>query len=501
MMKIDRAQRSRWPLRCNILFNFFGKGMKMKLRKFIVVALLVCIAFSSVSFAVTKWACVGDSITAGWKLKEADYYSTKLGILLGAGYDVQNFGHSSRTMLRAPISGEPYWDSPMFTDSQNFGPDIVTIMLGTNDAHSNNWPMLAAEYEVDAIDMVNVYKNLPSNPRVILMKVPPAKNGGREPALSEVNVILDSVAITTGVEIVDVYSAIANSHPVPYTENQLYKDPIHLSAISHTIIAELLYNHITGGGAFCGDSNCDFGEDECNCPSDCGNPPSTETNCTNGSDDDCDGDTDCDDADCNGDPACPTCGDATCDTGEDQCNCPADCGTPPSTETNCTDGNDEDCDGSTDCFDADCADDPACVGGPTIFSDGFESGDFAAGGWTISGPVQVHTQAAFTGVYGAKFQRSANVIEKAVSTVGNVGITLEYDRITMNYESPDSFTSEWYDGSTWYVLESTMDTSWSHVSFVLPAGADNNPNFRIRFTGDGDKPTKKTFLDNVDVLD
>lgn len=473
----------------------------MKLRKIIVVALLVSLLISSTGFAVTKWACVGDSITAGWKLKEADYYSTKLGILLGSGYETVNFGHSARTMLRAPINGEPYWDSPMFTDSQAYAPDIVTIMLGTNDAHDNNWPELAGEYELDAIDMVNVYKNLPSAPRVILMKVPPAKNGGREPNLSEVNVVLDSVAITTNVEIVDVYSAILNA---PYSQNQLYKDPIHLSAISHTIIAQLLYDHIMGGqSAYCGDDNCDFGEDSCNCSADCGPPPSTETNCTDGNDEDCDGLTDCDDADCDGDPACPTCGDATCDTGlgENQCSCPADCGTPPSTETNCTDGNDEDCDGNTDCADADCVDDPACIVGPSIFSDGFESGDFAAGGWTISGNVQVHTQAAYTGTYGAKFQKNANVIEKAVSTVGSTGITLEYDRITMNYESPDSFTSEWYDGSSWNLLESTMDTSWSHMVFVLPASADNNPNFRIRFTGDGDKPTEKTFLDNVEVLD
>ena len=67
--------------------------MKMK-RIFFVAALLFCIAFSNLSFAVTKWACVGDSITAGWKLKVADYYSTKLSILLGSEYDVQNFGHT-----------------------------------------------------------------------------------------------------------------------------------------------------------------------------------------------------------------------------------------------------------------------------------------------------------------------------------------------------------------------------------------------------------------------
>ncbi len=50
----------------------------------------------------------------------------------------------------------------------------------------------------------------------------------------------------------------------------------------------------------------------------------------------------------------PYCGDGSCDPGEDQCNCSADCGTPPLTETNCTDGIDNDCDGLTDMEDPDC---------------------------------------------------------------------------------------------------------------------------------------------------
>ncbi|MHC5091204.1 MAG: CE1 family esterase, partial [Planctomycetota bacterium] len=117
-----------------------------------------------------------------------------------------------------------------------------------------------------------------------------------------------------------------------------------------------------GGGSYCGDGTCDPGEDQCNCSDDCGTPPATETVCDDGIDDDCDGYTDCDDIDCDSDPACQSsyCGDGTCDPGEDPCNCSDDCGTPPATETNCTDGIDEDCDGQADCDDADCDGDPAC---------------------------------------------------------------------------------------------------------------------------------------------
>jgi sialate O-acetylesterase len=114
------------------------------------------------------------------------------------------------------------------------------------------------------------------------------------------------------------------------------------------------------GGPVCGDGNCDPGEDQCNCASDCGAPPATETNCSDGIDEDCDDDTDCDDVDCLDDPACPYCGDASCDPDEDQCNCAADCGTPPSMETICTDGDDNDCDNNIDCDDFDCLGVPPC---------------------------------------------------------------------------------------------------------------------------------------------
>lgn len=51
------------------------------------------------------------------------------------------------------------------------------------------------------------------------------------------------------------------------------------------------------------------------------------------------------------------CGDSTCGPGETPCNCPTDCGAPPSTETDCGNALDEDCDGLIDCVDADCAGD------------------------------------------------------------------------------------------------------------------------------------------------
>jgi sialate O-acetylesterase len=111
---------------------------------------------------------------------------------------------------------------------------------------------------------------------------------------------------------------------------------------------------------FCGDSVCGPEEDSCNCADDCGAPPGSEEICNDGLDDDCDSDIDCDDADCLDVPACPFCGNGVCDPGEDPCSCSDDCGAPPASETDCSDGLDDDCDGFTDCADDNCSADPSC---------------------------------------------------------------------------------------------------------------------------------------------
>jgi hypothetical protein len=79
-----------------------------------------------------------------------------------------------------------------------------------------------------------------------------------------------------------------------------------------------------GGGAVCGDSNCDAGEDACTCAGDCGPAPGSESNCTDTLDNDCDSLVDCDDSDCSSDIAC-SCGNGTCDPGEDCNSCGTDC--------------------------------------------------------------------------------------------------------------------------------------------------------------------------------
>lgn len=91
--------------------------------------------------APIKIACVGDSLTDGSKSsggKKGDTaYPAWLGRILGSSYDVRNFGAAGDTLLRG--TGWSYWDSAEFRQSKEFAPDIVIIMLGTNDFKDAYW--------------------------------------------------------------------------------------------------------------------------------------------------------------------------------------------------------------------------------------------------------------------------------------------------------------------------------------------------------------------------
>jgi lysophospholipase L1-like esterase len=283
---------------------------------------LIILLFNTAVLAEIRVACVGDSITAGWKLKEADKYVTKLGGLLGAGYQVENFGHSAYSMLR--IADKSYWDSPMFQAAQDFQPDVVTIMLGTNDAHPNYWPQYEAQYYTDYLDMIAVFEALPSSPVVIVLGLPYLKPGGRYDGVVALNGLLPGIAAEAGVEFVEIWDMLVGSG---LSSNQLMKDPIHPSAAAHTIIAETVYPVVAAIGSICGDFFCGAGEDACNCDTDCGTASQSESFCSNMIDDDCDTFLDCDDSDCTADVDCQVAcdNDGICDPGEDCDSCPGDC--------------------------------------------------------------------------------------------------------------------------------------------------------------------------------
>ena len=112
-------------------------------------------------------ACIGDSITWGFTLLNPwrQSYPALLQEKLGPGYEVRNFGYNDAA---ARFDADtPYVSKRAYRESLAWNPDIVLLMLGTNDTKSRNWdPEI---FRRDYRRIVESYWALPSAPRVILI--------------------------------------------------------------------------------------------------------------------------------------------------------------------------------------------------------------------------------------------------------------------------------------------------------------------------------------------
>lgn len=187
-------------------------------------------------------AAVGDSITWGRGIpdRERRSYPAELARLLGAGYEVRNFGVSGRTLLRR--GDKPYWRTPAFEAAKAFAPDIVVITLGTNDTAPQNWQH-RADFVADYRAMVDVFRALPSRPRIwVCYPVPMfGRFAARDVVLrGEVIPLIDRVARAEGVPAVDLYSVLRG-------RADLVPDGIHPSAEGARVIAETVARAIRAG--------------------------------------------------------------------------------------------------------------------------------------------------------------------------------------------------------------------------------------------------------------
>lgn len=175
---------------------------------FIFLALLqACEVFASMPVRV---ACVGDSITYGAAIenRETYCYPVVLQGLLGDGYKVENFGFNARTM--SSCGDYPYMNEQMYADAKAWLPDIVVIMLGTNDTKPQNWNPETFRKDYDS--MIREWKRVPSCPDIYVCLPPPVIKGswGINDSLVVSGVIpaVKQLADHHWLEIIDNYSVL-----------------------------------------------------------------------------------------------------------------------------------------------------------------------------------------------------------------------------------------------------------------------------------------------------
>ena len=201
-------------------------------------------SFAEISASsVVKVACVGDSITYGFGHNDARSYPSVLGELLGEEYEVKNFGQGGQTLMKK--ADAPYWNSGVYKSSKEYNPDIVIIMLGTNDGKHFNWVTGIKEtFEDDMKAIIDVYRNLPSKPDVYFMTSPTAFNDGGAyivPAnVEEIASLQRKVASEVSCPLIDM-----NAFTKDKEKN--FPDNIHPDAEGYAYMADIISDVILRG--------------------------------------------------------------------------------------------------------------------------------------------------------------------------------------------------------------------------------------------------------------
>jgi lysophospholipase L1-like esterase len=212
------------------------------------VVVLVVLLGARAHAAPIKVAGVGDSIT------QLSQWPQKLGTLLGANYTSTNYGVSGTTLLKK--GDAPYWNTTAFTQSHTDNPDIVVIMLGTNDSKPFNWNAHKGDFVGDYEALIDSYTALPRHPKVYLNLCPPAGANGYQidgtVIANEILPLIKQVAIAKGVPTIDVYDAFGGAN----LDTSLYGgngDLVHPNDKGGMVIAETVYAALTApasdGGA------------------------------------------------------------------------------------------------------------------------------------------------------------------------------------------------------------------------------------------------------------
>jgi acyl-CoA thioesterase I len=186
-----------------------------------------------------KLACIGDSITHGYGTTRS--WPQQIGDMLGGGWSVHNFGVNSATLMNR--GDLPYQKLEACASALHLVPDVVVILLGTNDTKPNNWQYFASDYEKDYRDLVEKFARLETKPRIFLCKPPYiAKEGNwgiNEKDTKAQIPVIEKLAKAMNVGVIDVHGALNG-------RDALIPDNVHPNTEGATLIAQVVFQALVG---------------------------------------------------------------------------------------------------------------------------------------------------------------------------------------------------------------------------------------------------------------
>lgn len=188
-------------------------------------------------------ACVGDSITYGNPFFASKRYPQQLENMLGDDYSVRNFGVSGHTLQSD--GDAPFRNHRYFKLSTEFDPDIVLIMLGTNDSKPQNWKGVEP-YQSDYELLIKHYQQLPSKPKIILMTPPSAfadddgavAFGINATVIAEMASSVKRIGAKHLLDVIDIHR-VTSTHPEYFSF-----DGIHPDGDGNLLIAKSVFQYI-----------------------------------------------------------------------------------------------------------------------------------------------------------------------------------------------------------------------------------------------------------------
>jgi len=180
-----------------------------------------------------KLACVGDSITGGFGVTKGMSWPDRISKMLGGTCEVGNFGLGGTYLLG-------YQRTEYYQNAKKFNPDVVVIMLGTNDVRPLAWKNSKPNFITDYLAMIKEFAELPSKPRIFICYPPTiTEPDGSEENILELIPLMDDVAKRAKVGVIDIHGAFKG-------KGELIPDKIHPNDAGQTIIATTVYKALTG---------------------------------------------------------------------------------------------------------------------------------------------------------------------------------------------------------------------------------------------------------------
>lgn len=175
---------------------------------------------------LVRIACVGDSLTRGTE------YTLFLWEHLGPNYIISDFGVGGTTASRS--SEKPYLNESGFQLAVDFHPNIVIIMLGTNDAGIDQ---TTEAFTSDYVTIITAFQNLNTKPDVFIVQPPPIYNStalSNNALIGKIIPGIQAAAQQTAATLIDANTPLLNHASYFY-------DGIHPDADGAKIIADTIY--------------------------------------------------------------------------------------------------------------------------------------------------------------------------------------------------------------------------------------------------------------------